>query len=145
MVDFIMGTVKFFDEYITQILLAVMILCLITVYLITNDIVIKERKSHLVKKVTVETFENPFEQNLFYDPNKRSALAFDELCKKDPYKCDEMCNSLINSEVCNSSNSCVWVHDKENNEKCVAGNHLGATFNPLNYIKTFFNNKEVKN
>lgn len=143
MVDFIVGSIKFFETYFVQIMLSMLIFCLIMIYMTTHHIVIKDRKDHLVKKVIVENFENPFAENIFFDPNKKSALAFDEMCKKDPYKCETMCNSLNDAETCNTSNSCVWVHEKDGNEKCVTGNHLGATFNPLKYMKTFFQNKEI--
>ena len=61
---------------------------------------------------------------------------------------NEMCNSLLDSETCNMSNSCVWTHSKEDEdgnmeEKCVAGNDLGATFNADKYVKTFFNGLEI--
>ena len=138
MVDFIKGSMDFFREYFFQILLASLILSLWMVYLTTHDIHIKDVKPHLVKKVTVEAFESPF-----YDSQNKTAKAFDEMCKKDPYECNNMCGTLKDVETCNTSNSCVWVHDKDGNQKCVTGNHLGATFNPMSYAKTLFQNKEI--
>lgn len=138
MVDFIKGTYDFFTQYFFQIMLVCLMLALWMVYLTTHDIHIKDVKPHLVKKVTVETFESPF-----YDSKNKSAVAFDEMCKEDPYKCNDMCGSLKDVETCNTSNSCVWVHDKDNKQKCVTGNHLGATFNPMSYVKTIFQNKEI--
>lgn len=138
MVDFIKGTYSFFEQYFFQIMLVSLVLALWMIYMTTHDIHIKDTKSHLVKNVVVESFESPF-----YDSKNKSELAFDEMCKKDPYKCDSMCNTLKDLQTCNTSKSCVWVHDKDNNENCVAGNHLGATFNPMNYVKTLFQNKEI--
>ena len=144
MVDFIKGSVIFIEKHFLQIMLTVLLLCLMVIYLTTHNIHIIDRPVHKPsKKVIVENFENPFSENIFFDPNKKSALAFDELCKKDPYKCDSMCNSLNDAETCNTSNSCVWTHTTSGYEKCVAGNHLGATFNPFSYAKTFFQNKQV--
>lgn len=140
MVDFMKGSYEFFEQYFLQIMLIVLGLSLWMVYLTTHDIHIRDVKPHLVKKVTVETFESPF-----YDSKNKSAMAFDEMCKKDPYKCENMCETLKDVETCNTSKSCVWVHDKNNTEKCVTGNHLGATFNPMSYVKTLFQNKEIIN
>ena len=138
MVDFIKGAIDFFETYFFQIMLTVLILALWMIYLTTHDIHIRDVKPHLVKKAVIETFESPF-----YDSKNKSAKAFDELCKKDPYKCESMCGTLNDLETCNTSKSCVWVHNEKNTQKCVAGNHLGATFNPMNYIKTIFQNKEI--
>ena len=138
MVDFIKGAIKFFEEYFFQIMLTCIALASWMIYLTTHNIHIKDVKPHLVKKATVEAFESPF-----YDSKNKSAMAFDEICKKDPYECNKMCGTLKDTETCNTSNSCVWVHDKDNNEKCVTGNHLGATFNPMSYMKTIFQNKEI--
>lgn len=143
MVDFIKGSAIFIEKHFMQIMLTVLLLCLMVIYMTTNNIQIIDRHSHVVKKVKVENFENPFAENIFFDPNRKSALAFDELCKKDPYKCETMCNKLDDAETCNTSSSCVWTHNKDGSEQCVAGNHLGATFNPLSYAKTFFQNKKV--
>ena len=98
MVDFLKGTYEFFEQYFLQIMLIVLGLALWMVYLTTHDIHIRDVKPHLVKKVTVETFESPF-----YDSKNKSAMAFDEMCKKDPYKCENMCGTLKDVETCNTS------------------------------------------
>ena len=147
MVNFLKGARQFMSIHFLQILLVVLALCLITIYMSINNIHIHKPKHHLVKVATMETFENPFADRLLFDPEKNTAVAFDELCKKNPYECENMCNSLSDSETCNMSNSCVWAHreDEEENvvEQCVAGNDLGATFNGDNYVKTFFKNMEI--
>jgi len=148
MANFFKGSIAFMEKYFLQILLMVLVYCLITIYMVTNNIHIHKSKHHLVKVATVETFENPFAESLLFDPKTNGAKAFDETCKRDPYECHEMCNSLLDSETCNMSNSCVWTHSKEDEdgnmeEKCVAGNDLGATFNADKYIKTFFNGLEI--
>ena len=121
---------KFIRNYYLQIILVVFALGLFLLNTILREI---------------EMFENPLEKSSFYNAHKKTAIAFDEMCKKDPYKCDKMCASLDEIETCNTSNSCVWVHEEDGSEKCVAGNHLGATFNPMKYIKTIFKNKELEN
>ena len=72
----------------------VLVFCLITIYMTINDIHIHKAKHHLVKVATMEAFENPFAESLLFDPKTNGAVAFDETCKKDPYQCHEMCNSL---------------------------------------------------
>lgn len=147
MANFIKGAINFMSTYFLQILLMVLVLCLITIYMVLHNVHIHKTKHHLVRTATLEAFENPFADSLLFDPEKNTAVAFDEMCKKDPYQCETMCGSLKDAETCNMSNSCVWTHSKDAKdnliEKCVSGNDLGATFNGDNYIKTFFKNMEI--
>ena len=148
MANFFKGSILFMEKYFLQILLMVLVFCLITIYMITHNIHIHKAKHHLVKVATMEAFENPFAESLLFDPKTNGARAFDETCKRDPYQCHEICNSLLDSETCNMSNSCVWTHskpDEDDNteEKCVAGSDLGATFNADKYVKTFLKGLEI--
>ncbi len=148
MVNFFKGATAFMSTYFLQILLMVLVFCLITIYMVVNNIHIHKAKHHLVRVATVEAFENPFADSLLFDSEKKGAIAFDESCKASPYECEKTCGSLTDAETCNISNSCVWTHSKKDEEgnseeKCVAGNDLGATFNADNYVKTFFKNQEL--
>ena len=87
MANFFKGSIAFMEKYFLQILLMVLVFCLITIYMVTNNIHIHKSKHHLVKVATVETFENPFAESLLFDPKTNGAKAFDETCKRDPYEC----------------------------------------------------------
>ena len=54
-------------------------------------------------------------------------------------------DNKINEIEEETENKNISKKDEEGNseEKCVAGNDLGATFNADNYVKTFFKNMEL--
>ena len=64
MANFFKGSIAFMEKYFLQILLMVLVFCLITIYMVTNNIHIHKSKHHLVKVATVEAFENPFAESL---------------------------------------------------------------------------------
>jgi len=107
MVNFFKGATAFMSTYFLQILLMVLVFCLITIYMVVNNIHIHKAKHHLVRVATVEAFENPFADSLLFDSEKKGAIAFDESCKASPYECEKTCGSLTDAETCNISNSCV--------------------------------------
>ncbi len=105
---------SFFFENINWILFVVLFFSCLAVYMITHNIKFKEKKSKVVRVVTIEKMTNPKEK-------LKSDL-------KSDMKGNNSCHKLTNKVSCTSLGTCVWATAKDNGkkiDKCVTAQALG--------------------
>jgi len=105
---------SFFFENINWILFVVLFFSFLAIYMIVNNIKFKERKSKVVRVVTIEKMTNAKEE-----------LKNDI---KNDMKSSNTCHKIKNKEGCTSLSTCVWATAKDGNkkiDKCVTAQALG--------------------
>ena len=104
----------FFFENINWIIFVVLFFSFLAIYMVAHNIKFKERKSKVVRVVTIEKMTNPKKQ-------------LKEDLKSD-MKGNNSCHKLTNKVSCTSLGTCVWATAKVGNkkiDKCVTAQALG--------------------
>lgn len=111
--------VGFLYENLYAILFVVIFFLLLAVYMITHGIKFKEKKSKVVRVVTIEKMTN---NKPTYSKEQLQTDAKNEM------KGNDSCKKLKNKVSCTSLSTCVWATAKDGNKKidrCVTAQALG--------------------
>lgn len=110
---------SFFFENINWILFVVLFFSFLAIYMIVNNIKFKEKKSKVVRVVTIEKMTNK------KPTHTKEQLKSD---MKSDMKGSDTCHKLTNKVSCTSLGTCVWATAKDNGkkiDKCITAQALG--------------------
>jgi len=165
--DLVRASAKFIVKNIAPILAVVLIIFLITSYMAIHNVIFLKSNPILERVVVIEGLESSgvagqdryaaTGQQIFVErqlDKAESALGDDlgmamgtseldlpeRFCQihlTDLDAGDKACRELLTSDTCNLTDCCIWASHKMDGELCVAGDHLGATFDSQNYNTKF--------
>jgi len=124
---------QFDTKYVLKVFLVVFLIFSLIVFINSVGLQLNEptQNKKLLQVVTMEAFANKNGSNLDTSILMDKSDAFCETHRGSSGDLDESCRKLTRNK-CNSTSCCVWTSE----DKCMAGNEDGPTFNTSVHGKT---------